>query len=225
MKILNWVFLALYLFILLGLFGFAYSTDIPSWLAFFQGLHGRLFWTVFVFIITIISQVLFIFSTGKIDLQRPKNKFLVLIPIAVAAIALAFLVYGLTLAVTEFFNGSLSFFDNNMGFWGVIFALWIAWGIVFFQWLKNAEKYTTFKNLIITLIAGSMLELLPAVLMHLVTSKRNNCFAGMYTGIAISFGLIVMLWSFGPGVIFLFIREKYKAELREKAGNKEQKPL
>jgi hypothetical protein len=31
-------------------------------------------------------------------------------------------------------------------------------------------------------------------------------------------GLYVMLWSFGPGILFLFLRDRYKAKLA-KSGN------
>jgi hypothetical protein len=140
-----------------------------------------------------------------------------------AAIMMALLVYGFLAAAIEFSNNSLTERRfNNLGFAWPIIILWIVWGIIFLLLLFNKGKYNIFRNLILTLIAGSMLELLPAVFMHLTVSKRG-CFAGISTGMGVAFGLVVMIWSFGPGVILLFIREKYKAELREKSKNREGK--
>jgi len=228
MKILRWIFFILYVLILIGLFGFAYSTKVPKWMYFpFDFLTGKYFWTIFILVVTMISQVLFIYSTGKIDLQRPKNKFIVLIPIATAAILLGFLTYAFIVSIIEFFKGdsSIGWLGDSKTFLIIPGILWVVWGIVFYRRLKNSGRHEIFKILISTLIAGSLLEFLPAVFMHMVTSRRHNCFAGIYTGLGVSFGLIVMLWSFGPGIIFLFMREKFRAELKKKSRNRKMKSV
>jgi hypothetical protein len=222
MKILRWIFLVLYVLILIGLFGLAYSNGVAGLfypLVELRGFNGNLFWTVFTLAVTMISQVLFMFSAGKIDLQRPKNKYIVLVPIAVASIALATLMYFFLVSAVEFFRreGVPDWLGNFPAMFICIGTCWIMWGIIFYMRLKNAGKYKIYENILSALIAGSVLEFLPAVLMHMVVSKRHECFAGMYTGLGVSFGLVIMLWSFGPGIIFLFIRAKDKAELREKA--------
>jgi len=221
MKKLNRVFLILYLLILMCFWGLtAFRLYRPNEDPFFYILL-----TIILFVVTVFSQFIFIISTGRIDLQRPKHKFLVIIPIAMAAIMMAFLVYGFLAAAIEFGNNSITEKRfNDMGFAWPVIVLWILWRILFLPLVINKDKYSIFRNLISTLIAGSLLELLPAVFMHLTVSKRG-CFAGISTGMGVAFGLVVMVWSFGPGVILLFIREKYKAELREKTKNKEQKPL
>jgi hypothetical protein len=213
MKILKWVFAVLYVLVIIGLFGFAYSCKVER-LGIFYGLTGNLFWTIFILIISLISQGIFIFSTGKIDLERPKNRYFVLVPIAVAALSMAMLVYGIVVSTGEVIAGraDLGILGNFPALLVIVLTFWILWGIIFYRWMKEFSRYNLFKSLISTMITGSIIEFLPAVFMHLITGKRQECFAGMYTGIGVSFGLVVMLWSFGPGIIFLFIREKYRRE-------------
>ena len=54
------------------------------------------------------------------------------------------------------------------------------------------------------LLKGSILELLVAVPTHIVARARDYCCAGFWTFFGIAFGVSVMLFSFGPGVFFLF---------------------
>jgi hypothetical protein len=56
------------------------------------------------------------------------------------------------------------------------------------------------------LLRGSILELLVAVPTHIVARYRNYCCAGFLTFVGIAFGVSVMLFSFGPGVFFLFVQ-------------------
>jgi hypothetical protein len=54
------------------------------------------------------------------------------------------------------------------------------------------------------LLKGSILELLIAIPTHIVARARDYCCAGFYTFIGIAFGISVMIFSFGPGLFFLF---------------------
>jgi hypothetical protein len=54
------------------------------------------------------------------------------------------------------------------------------------------------------LFRGSILELLIAVPTHIVARYRDYCCAGVMTFIGLTMGMSVMLFSFGPGVFFLF---------------------
>jgi hypothetical protein len=56
------------------------------------------------------------------------------------------------------------------------------------------------------LIAGSILELLVAVPTHVYSRAKDHCCGGYATIWGIGVGISVMLFAFGPGVFFLFVR-------------------
>ena len=56
------------------------------------------------------------------------------------------------------------------------------------------------------LLAGSVLELLVAVPTHVVVRRREECCAGMATGLGICVGIGVMIVGFGPSVALLYYR-------------------
>lgn len=218
MKILRWIFVLLYVLILIGLFGYAYSTEVPLWLTPLQALRGNFFWTILMLMATLISQAVFVSAAGKIDLQKPRGRPWVLVPVIVAAGLLAMLAAAFIAAMSELLQKK-----SPDGWWVEIPAIpiaifWIIWGIMFYRRLKNAGKHEVLKDLTSILITGSVLELLPAVLIHfLVTSRKHYCFLGLASGLGVSFGILVMLWAFGPGIIFLFMHAKYKAEIKKSA--------
>ena len=49
-----------------------------------------------------------------------------------------------------------------------------------------------------------MLQLLIAVLCHIIVRQRGDCSAPFVTGFGIATGIAVMLMTFGPSVIFLY---------------------
>jgi hypothetical protein len=89
---------------------------------------------------------------------------------------------------------------------------WLAWGAVFFIRYSDINLFKTLKTFIVTIITGSLIELLVAIPMHIIASRRPGCFAGAFTAISICAGISVMLWAFGPGIFLLFLYEKNKAK-------------
>ena len=95
--------------------------------------------------------------------------------------------------------------------WAVMLLLWIAWAIVFFIYWRQGDRYTQLGKMIRGLFVGSLLELLVAAPVQAFTHERDcYCARGSYTGLV--FGVTVLLWCFGPGVILLFVREKVRRE-------------
>jgi hypothetical protein len=212
-KILRWILLGLYIAIILGLLGMIYTGHLD----FFGNLEGRLLWTPFLLVITIASQALFIFSAGTVNLCRPIRKRRLVVPVIIASLMMTVLVASLSLSITE-----LAYIDKkvdshllNYAFWIIIGLSWVIWGTVFFIKYKDKPRYKILRNLISTIITGSLIELLAAIPSHIIVSRRPGCFVGLATACGIIGGIAVMLWSFGPGIIFLFLREIYKAELNQ----------
>jgi hypothetical protein len=207
-KFLKWIFLGLYIAIIVGLVGFATISEGES-----------VPWTVFVLAITIGSQALFLFSAGTINLCRPIRRRRLVLPVVIAAFMMTVLVVSLLVALSELFK-----LDDDWilyGFWVVVPLSWIGWGFLFFVRHTDAERYITLRNLVASMIAGSLIQLLVTVPSHVIVSRRPGCLVGLSTAIGICCGIAVMLWSFGPGVILLFLREKREVERAREKSNHE----
>ncbi len=90
---------------------------------------------------------------------------------------------------------------------------WLFWGTLFYRHLsqKNPEAFLSWATS--WLLRGSILEVLVALISHVVARHRQECCAPFFTYCAIVAGLSVALLSFGPGLFFLFLRK-----IREKRG-------
>ncbi len=100
--------------------------------------------------------------------------------------------------------------------WG-IFYIWagmlIAWGFwawIFFIYWRQGDRYTQFGKMIRGLIVGSVLEVFIAVPVHVWAARERECYCcrGTYTTLVLAG--TVLLWAFGPGIILLYWREKYR---------------
>lgn len=98
---------------------------------------------------------------------------------------------------------------------GVVVALWLMWGLVFYRFAKTDEPEALVKRTTSWLLRGSILELLVAVPSHIIVRGRNDCCAPAGTFWGITTGLTVMLLSFGPGVFFLFVERMHRLRPRQ----------
>ncbi|UWZ83433.1 hypothetical protein [Occallatibacter riparius] len=95
------------------------------------------------------------------------------------------------------------FFDmvENVWLW-IALALWAAWGLVFYIYLR--DKVQALTGVVGWLLRGSVLELLIAVPCHVIVRRRNDCSAPVATSFGITTGIAIMLLSFGPSVLLLY---------------------
>ncbi len=143
----------------------------------------------------------------RIEGRRPVARRHVLLPIILAGFLAGALLVGVICSLYEFVLGEqTSAGDELMGWLSLAcgLVLWVVWGFVFFRLSKNKEP----KSLVLLqckrLLQGSVITLLVAVPTHIVARCRDYCCAGFYTFIGITFGIAVMLLSFGPGIYFLY---------------------
>jgi len=66
--------------------------------------------------------------------------------------------------------------------------------------------------LIRALVAGSVLETVVAIPVHIWATRQHGCYCerGTYTTLVLSGTLL--LWAFGPGIVLLYLRERYRRE-------------
>ncbi len=92
----------------------------------------------------------------------------------------------------------------------VLAALWALWAVIFFLYWRADSRGTQLERTLRVLFAGSILELLvsaPVHVMILRSKSKGECYCetGSYTGLVL--GGTVLLWTFGPGIVLLFLHE------------------
>ena len=197
---LRWVLLALYLTLISSLGGIA-----------LLGGGGR--FAVMVLVLTFGSQALFLFGSGKLELTRPIRGCRLIVPAAVAALMLAILIGSTVMALWELF-----YLEDDWvipAWLALVIVSWIAWGVLLFNFCRDRERFAIIERLTGLLFAGSLATLLVSIPAHIIVSRRPGCFVGLFTALGIASGVYVMVWSFGPAILLLFLREKRRFELRE----------
>ena len=124
------------------------------------------------------------------------------------------LAVGAFLSLYEFFTDS----KNGTGtsdWWGwTAIALgmltWSLWTLVFIRMSRNTEPSDLVTRQCRALFKGSVLELLIAVPTHIAVRCRDYCCAGVLTFIGLTMGFSVMLFTFGPVVLVLFVQRWQK---------------
>ncbi|MDP2929161.1 MAG: hypothetical protein Q8O01_03735 [Candidatus Omnitrophota bacterium] len=190
-------------------------------------LGGFLSWQFLVALtIMVVSQLALLVVPVDIAEKRPVTKRRLVFPIVTAGLMGALLVTGLVVSISEFLikneeQAGLALFtlsspDSNANLKeifsqptfvraiGVFIFAWLLWGLIFFRWTRNIKPEGLIEKQCRLLYRGSILELLVAVPTHVIARSRDYCCAGASTFIGIVLGISVMLFSFGPGVFFLF---------------------
>jgi len=180
-------------------------------------------YAVFVFIylaLFLMTQWLFLRQRGgwKIRIDTVGR------PMKWAAVAAAFVItllsVGILYSILDLFSGKV--FDGEeylshkiSGVLRYMFlltplALWSFWSVIFIIYWRQSDHYTWVGRVIRGLIGGSVLELFVAVPIYVTRQDECYCARGSYTGLV--FGATALMWAFGPGVFFLFIKEKKRRE-------------
>ncbi len=198
---LRWVLLALYLALILSLGGTALLDA------------GEVF-AIGLLVLTFSAQALFLLGSGRTELTRPIRGWRLVAPTAVAGLMLAILIGGAGLALSEVF-----YLEDGQWTAAALLALvaasWIVWSLLLFVYCQGWERFTILERLTGLIFTGSLASFLVSIPAHIIVSRRPGCFVGLFTALGIASGVYVMLWSFGPAILLLFLREKRRFELRE----------
>jgi len=138
--------------------------------------------------------------------QRPIKRRAVWLPLAGSAILLAAPCYAVGLATQELLDEKLDSSLHASIIFSAVGLLWLGWIILFWLMSRSLDPVSLSARLYKSVLAGSALELLVAVPMHIVVRRRHECCAGMATGFAICLGVVTAIVALGPGVFFLFHR-------------------
>ena len=90
----------------------------------------------------------------------------------------------------------------------IAWIVWLLWTGVFYLHWRKGDRFEQLRTMAHGLLVGSVLELIVATGVFLWKSDEDDCWCarGSYTGLV--FGATVMIWVFGPGLLFLFLREQ-----------------
>jgi hypothetical protein len=158
-------------------------------------------------------QVLFLTGMPQLRWPRPTRRKPMWLSLTAGALVAGILTFGLIAT-------SMSAFDvwnratNSIGghiFW-IVFISWAAWVILFaFMW-ANQRWLSGFTSLYKILVAGTWLEILITIPVDVQVRKRTNCWCGEGTFFALVAGSTIALWSFGPGIVLLFLTRRLQRE-------------
>ena len=101
---------------------------------------------------------------------------------------------------------------HNWYGWTALFLgmlTWCIWAVIFARISQKVEPGDLVSRQCRWLFRGSVLELLIAVPTHIVARCRDYCCAGFLTFLGLTMGFSVMLFAFGPALLFLFA-ERWK---------------
>lgn len=143
--------------------------------------------------------------------KRPAGKRSLFFQVAAASFSAGLLIAGLALAVSEVITNGDSIDHMDWIFFGALGISWFFWAFIFTRWSRKLEPEGLIRRLRQTLFRGSVLQLLVVVPCHIYARSKTYCCAGYETAIGLALGLAVMLVSFGPGILFLYVDQLKKA--------------
>jgi hypothetical protein len=163
-----------------------------------------IYWILFA--VLVLCQAGLLLIPLRVTGGRPVSRRHVFLPIIVSGFLVALLALGVIGSFNEFVQAKTVWEHRweQRGALAVGLAVWAAWSIVFWRIARHEEPKSVQLRLCRRLLQGSMITLLVAVPTHIVARWRGYCCAGFSTFLGITFGIAVMLASFGPGVYFLY---------------------
>jgi predicted nucleic acid-binding Zn ribbon protein len=170
-------------------------------------------------VLLVISAIMFLLGASLLVIpigtyrERPVRRKLIIVPLLGSATSAALVFGGGAIATQEYLDMGETAFPFLLV---ATVLVWIGW-CVLFGWLSRSVAPQTLNDRMYQLVlAGSVLELLIALPMHLVVRRRPECCAGLGTGLGIGVGIIVMVIAMGPAVFFLFFRRYKQAYGRDR---------
>lgn len=110
--------------------------------------------------------------------------------------------------------------SEGIFFFSIIFVFagsWVFWAYIFLGMGKKHLPGKFISNAMQTLMVGSVLELLIAIPSHIIMRNRGDCCAPVFSFMGIITGTTVLLFAFGPGIIFLYLNRMRAKQPRSKS--------
>jgi len=183
-----------------------------AWVSFITKGHRGFMWNGGVLLgIVLVAQWAFLRPCRGLTISLTKQGR----PMTSAVLAAAMMAMFLTLGLLATLLECLQWWDDwtHEPVWMLqtgMAVVWVAWAIVFAKYWRDGDRYTQLSRMIRGLLAGSVLNVIVATPVQALSAKDCYCARGSYTGLVL--GGTVIFWLFGPGIVLLFLREKYRVE-------------
>ena len=162
-------------------------------------------WSFWVWLVIMIaSQAALLALPVNVASKRPIGKAPLLLSIVAGALMMGFLLAGVIFAIAESMLQETAYKPTSLIILAGLVLMWVLWSCIFYRWSKGAQPCDFIDKQCRALFRGSVLQLLIVVPAHVYVRQKDYCCAGYGTFFGIAFGLSVMLFSFGPGVFFLY---------------------
>jgi hypothetical protein len=174
--------------------------------------------------IFLLSQLLLLVMPVRVAGGRPLTRSTLWPTLIAAGLMTGFLVLGAIWSLGEFFFSDRSYAWNILNPVSLALGIvsWCVWSIVFYRMSRRVPPRDLITRQCRALFAGSVLELLIAVPTHVVVRQRPYCCAGAATGVGLAAGIAVMLFSYGPAVIFLIAERWLKLQPKPPASQSDR---
>jgi len=100
--------------------------------------------------------------------------------------------------------------SSMAGIWAGMIGVWAVWAALLFRYWRDGDRYTQLSRIVRALVAGSVVEAIVAAPVQAFAARQDDCYCelGSYTTLVCSGA--VLFWAFGPGIVLLFLRERYR---------------
>lgn len=167
-------------------------------------------WTYWTWLtVMLLSQATLLAAPVKIAERRPVTRQAIISSVLGGAFMMGILIFGAVASIGETIVHDSLYKPIWYAALIELVLMWILWAVIFFRWSKRLEPRTLVEKQRRWIYRSSILELLIAVPTHVIVRQKEYCCAGFSTFVGIVLGLAVMLFSFGPGIFFLYA-ERWK---------------
>lgn len=170
-------------------------------------------------LLVMLMQAGFLLIPVRLAHNRPVTRKNIAVTLTASGLAAGLLIMGSVFAIGEAITAAQGSDAIPWIAWIGLFLMWAVWTVIFYRESTRCEPGTLIRRKSRWLLRGSILELLIVIPTHILARSRDYCCAGFGTFLGITFGIAVLLFSFGPGVFFLYARR-----YREKKGKLSASP-
>lgn len=156
----------------------------------------------------VVLQGLFLCGAPQLYWPKPARRVPMMISMATGALLAGALTFGLMATVLHVVRLWRPATDLLGG--AIFWALAVAWGGWFFLFavMWAGEWLVIFRRIYRLLIAGTCLELLVTIPVDVQVRRRTNCYCDEATFFGMIAGCTLAAWSFGPGLVLLFLTRR-----------------